>query len=666
MNFKRILILFLGLLFSENAVFAQNTDITTNNKYSTSVLEKNETVPVNKEAVGESAQKETTQLPHDKESVTLKKSGWFLESDGSWYFYTENNELLTSSWKDNYYLESDGKMAKNKWVDNHNYYVDSSGLWVPGKKQKSGWNKENGYWYFYENGEEIARNKWIDHHYVLDDGKMAEDKWVDDFNYYVDSMGVWVPGKIKEYWVKLDATFFYYENGKPVKNAWRGDYYLQEDGSMATSKWVDNGNYYVDSFGKWDRNHVKKQGWLYEDNQWYFYEKNEQKAFSKWIDHYYVLTDGKMAKNQWVDHNNYFVDESGKWVPGKIKEYWVQLDGIWYYYENSRPVTNVWRGDYYLESDGKMAINKWVENYHYFVGENGKWIQERKLKKDWVQENGKWYFYEPVEKRVKNAWRGDYYLGETGEMLVNQWIDNDKYYVDESGRWIPEAAKGKEGWIKNDAGDWQYFFNGIPIKSKWIDHYYLLADGKMAINQWVDNYKYYVDLNGVWIPDPSTVGNQKELLLELARGYIGVEQFDDRHQYMVNQYNSGPRSYSGYRVHTWDDWCDIFVSSMFQMTGIIDLIGKEAYVPYHIRLLKQRGIWIGKATPQPGDIVTFDWNVDGIADHIAIIEKVEDDKIITIEGNTSYEKDSDESKVLRKSHKLTENYIVGYARPQYR
>ena len=149
----------------------------------------------------------------------------------------------------------------------------------------------------------------------------------------------------------------------------------------------------------------------------------------------------------------------------------------------------------------------------------------------------------------------------------------------------------------------------------------------MAINQWVDNYKYYVDLNGVWIPDPSTVGNQKELLLELARGYIGVEQFDDRHQYMVNQYNSGPRSYSGYRVHTWDDWCDIFVSSMFQMTGIIDLIGKEAYVPYHIRLLKQRGIWIGKSTPQPGDIVTFDWNVDGIADHIAIIEKVEDDKI---------------------------------------
>ena len=230
MNFKRILILFLGLLFSENAVFAQNTDITTNNKYSTSVLEKNETVPVNKEAVGESAQKETTQVPHDKESVTLKKSGWFLESDGSWYFYTENNELLTSSWKDNYYLESDGKMAKNKWVDNHNYYVDSSGLWVPGKKQKSGWNKENGYWYFYENGEEIARNKWIDHHYVLDDGKMAENKWVDDFNYYVDSMGVWVPGKIKEYWVKLDATFFYYENGKPVKNAWRGDYYLQEDG----------------------------------------------------------------------------------------------------------------------------------------------------------------------------------------------------------------------------------------------------------------------------------------------------------------------------------------------------------------------------------------------------------------------------------------------------
>ena len=50
-------------------------------------------------------------------------------------------------------------------------------------------------------------------------------------------------------------------------------------------------------------------------------------------------------------------------------------------------------------------------------------------------------------------------------------------------------------------------------------------------------------------------------------------------------------------------------------------------------------------------MITFDWNIDGVADHIAIVEKVEGDKVITIEGNTS-DRNYDESKVVRKSHRL--------------
>ena len=70
-------------------------------------------------------------------------------------------------------------------------------------------------------------------------------------------------------------------------------------------------------------------------------------------------------------------------------------------------------------------------------------------------------------------------------------------------------------------------------------------------------------------------------------------------------------------------------------------------------------------TPQPGDVITFDWNIDGVADHIAIVEKVEGEKVITIEGNTS-ECNLDESKVVRKSHRLNARYIIGYSRPQYK
>lgn len=282
----------------------------------------------------------------------------------------------------------------------------------------------------------------------------------------------------------------------------------------------------------------------------------------------------------------------------------------------------------------------------------------------WVQtSDGTWYFYNDDHTMLTSNWKGDYYLEADGKMATSKWVDNYKYYVDASGKWVPGKVK-KSGWVK-EGGYWYYYLEGEQLlRNNWKGNYYLGSDGKMATENWVDDHKYYVDKNGAWLPNPSSKGNQKEILLDLARGYIGVEQFDSRHNTMVSIYNSGKSSYSGYRVSTYDDWCDIFVSTMYQQSGLIDLIDKEAYVPYHIRLMKNKGIWVGNSGPQPGDVITFDWNLDGVADHIAIVEKVEGDKVITIEGNTS-DRNYDESKVVRKSHKLSARYIIGYGRPQY-
>ena len=74
-------------------------------------------------------------------------------------------------------------------------------------------------------------------------------------------------------------------------------------------------------------------------------------------------------------------------------------------------------------------------------------------------------------------------------------------------------------------------------------------------------------------------------------------------------------------------------------------------------------IW--KPNPHTGDVITFDRNLEVVADHIAIVDKVEGDKVITIEGNTS-DRNYDESKVVRKSHRLNARYIIGYSRPQYK
>ena len=458
MKFRSSLGLLAGiLLLNGNAVLAQEVEPTTEvapsttQAVTTQVTEKAETTTAEATTQTQEVTTETstTEAP--------KYTGWVKTSDGTWYFYNADHTMLTSNWKGDYYLEADGKMATSKWVDNYKYYVDASGKWVPGKVKKSGWVKEGGYWYYYLEGEQLLRNNW------------------------------------------------------------KGNYYLGSDGKMATENWVD-------------------------------------------------------------DHK-YYVDKNGAWVPNRVKSAWEKIDGIWYYYENGQPVKNVWKGNYYLQEDGTMATNKWVEDYRYYVGADGYWVKDKKLKNGWVKENGTWYYYEGKEQRVKNEWRGNYYLGSTGAMVTNQWVDNDKHYVGEDGAIVPNAVKGKDGWIQEADGTWYHFKNGIPTRNKWIGDYYLLADGTMATNQWVDNYRYYVGSDGAWLPNPSSKGNQKEILLNLARGYIGVEQFDSRHNTMVSIYNSGKSSYSGYRVSTYDDWCDIFVSSMYQHSGLIDLIDKEAYVP---------------------------------------------------------------------------------------
>lgn len=88
-----------------------------------------------------------------------------------------------------------------------------------------------------------------------------------------------------------------------------------------------------------------------------------------------------------------------------------------------------------------------------------------------------------------------------------------------------------------------------------------------------------------------------------------------------------------YRV----EWCAIFVSWCADQCGYLDagvlpkMEGVRPYVDWFI----ERGQWQGREyEPSPGDIIFFDWESDGLADHVGIVEKVENGLIYTIEGNT--------------------------------
>ena len=116
-------------------------------------------------------------------------------------------------------------------------------------------------------------------------------------------------------------------------------------------------------------------------------------------------------------------------------------------------------------------------------------------------------------------------------------------------------------------------------------------------------------------------------------------------------------------------WCACFVSWCANECGYIDagIIPKFAGCINGVNWFKERGQWAGNdIQPTPGMIIFFDWDSpdglsgpqDGLSDHVGIVEKVENGRVYTIEGNTS-------DSCRERSYPLGYYEILGYGIPAY-
>lgn len=119
---------------------------------------------------------------------------------------------------------------------------------------------------------------------------------------------------------------------------------------------------------------------------------------------------------------------------------------------------------------------------------------------------------------------------------------------------------------------------------------------------------------------------QSPLMVSVAKSQIGTED--------------GEKYWRWYGFTEPVDWCACFVSWCASEAGLIEdgMVPKFAEVNEGIRWFQEQGRWINAAEepdykPSPGTLIFFDWEQDGVADHVGTVETYRHGVVYTVEGN---------------------------------
>lgn len=151
-----------------------------------------------------------------------------------------------------------------------------------------------------------------------------------------------------------------------------------------------------------------------------------------------------------------------------------------------------------------------------------------------------------------------------------------------------------------------------------------------------------------------------------ARAWLGKNESDGSHKEIIDVYNSQDPLPRGYKMTLQDPWCAGFTTALAVKLEYTDIIPCECSCGRLIQQAKDMGIWVEdeSVTPQPGWLALYDWqdagsgDNQGEADHIGVVEAVENGSITVIEGNYG-------NAVERRTVALNGRYLRGFIAPKY-
>lgn len=241
-----------------------------------------------------------------------------------------------------------------------------------------------------------------------------------------------------------------------------------------------------------------------------------------------------------------------------------------------------------------------------------------------------------IDERKSNELKEIFWKMNTINYKIEE-IEREVEIKDDNGNVKSEKKLGKKLYIETFGKTLQEMIEMYELNEKQKEQIAELQDSKY---------------DSVWrylLVGSSTGSND---IVEVAKQYIGNV--------------GGQPFWSWYGFDTRVEWCACFVSFCANQCGYIEqgIIPKFASCESEgvtwfkaCNLWQERG-YIAKA----GDIIFFDWadSNDGKADHVGIVEKVENETVYTIEGNTR----GDMCK--QNQYNINSSVILGYGTPEYK
>ena len=314
------------------------------------------------------------------------------------------------------------------------------------------------------------------------------------------------------------------------------------------------------------------QGWLKEDGNWYFYDKNGNKLYGKtYIDgkiYYFDNDTGAMITGSWIEESYYddyfettFVDWYYANSNGELKvNTWYLENGKWYYFDEDGVMVTGIRGIgnkyYFFDYNTGVMKTGWIkdtyeygdtiEEYWFYANSNGELYLDK-----WLKSGSNWYYFTP--------W---------GEMATGFEVIGDKtYYFD------TKTGAMKTGWFKET-----YHYEDTPV----VEWYYASSSGEIYIDKWLKDGSnwYYFNSWGEMETGPNKINGKLYLFKENgALANAGWQSYKGDWYYT----NKDGIAYTGWKQinGTWY-YLNEFNGAMY--TGVLNLDGKLFY-------LNENGSW---------------------------------------------------------------------------